>query len=109
IFCCNDGTPFRMVLDNGKVPCSMFKLATSDGSNDCTGAPAPRVDCTRPDAPVPAPPAPPDVPPAPAPEAPAPKPPTPPPGVPDTRPVATPRASAPALVRSRSVSAIERL
>ena len=59
--------------------------------------PAPRVDCTNPDAPAPAPPAPPVVPPAPAPGAPVPKPPTPPPGVPCTTPALTPRKLPPAL------------
>src|SRR6266851_3385485 len=51
------------------------------GSYEATAVPAPRVDCTNPDAPAPAPPAPPVVPPAPAPGAPVPKPPTPPPRV----------------------------
>ena len=71
--------------------------------------PAPKVDCTNPDAPAPAPPAPPVVPPAPAPGAPVPKPPTPPPGVPCTTPAFTPRKIPPARVRNMSMLAIGRL
>ena len=80
-----------------------------DGSYEATAVPAPRVDCTNPDAPAPAPPAPPVVPPAPAPGAPVPKPPTPPPGVPCTTPAFTPRKLPPAWVRKMSMLAMGKI
>src|SRR5579872_2268414 len=109
VFCRKLGTPVVTVLDNGLAECSMASKLVISGSYEPTAEPAPNVDCTSPDAPVPAPPAPPEVPPAPPPAAPAPIPPTPPPGVPESNPVATPSTEPPAWVRKISASAICRL
>src|ERR1019366_1085537 len=109
--------PVKMVLASGVVACSIDTVPEITGSKLSMRGPSPVVNATMPPTPAPAPPTPMVVPPAPPPVVPVVDVPVPPaevvpvvpPGVPCTRPAFTPSATAPALVRRRSVSAIDRL